>query len=70
MFETILSSFSLLLDDYSKQSLFFLAIGVSYSLTGAACAVEDVQASKMQLKIFVVRLLYGLSTESLSFACN
>ena len=55
MFETILASFSLLLDGCFKQSLFFLAIGVSYSLTGAACAIEDVQASEMQLKIAVVR---------------
>ena len=70
MLETILASFSLLLDGCFKQSLFFLAIGVSYSLTGAACAIEDVQASEMQLKIAVVRLLCGWSTESLSFACN
>ena len=70
MFETILASFSLLLDGCFKQSLFFLAIGVSYSLTGATRAVEDVQASEMQLKISIVRSLCGWSTESLAFAFN
>ena len=70
MLETIVASFSLLFDGCFKQSLFFLAIGVSYSSTGAACAVEDMQASEIQLKIPVVRLLCGWSTESLSFACN
>ena len=41
MLETILASFSLLFGGCFKHSLFFLAIGVSYSLTGVVCAVED-----------------------------